>query len=256
VIILGLNAYHGDSSACIVVDGKLLAAVEEERFTRIKHWAGFPVESIKYCLNEADIHIKDVDHIAINRNPKANFLKKALYAFSKRPALKLVSDRLKSTSVITDIREVISQEFEVKSKEITPQIHNIEHHIAHIASTFFISPFDKAATVSLDGFGDFVSAMWGIGKGNKIDVSHRTFFPHSMGLFYLAFTQYLGFPKYGDEYKVMGLAAYGEPEFLDVMRKNVRTNKDGFELDLDFFIHHSEGVSMTWDNGEPHMGKV
>lgn len=262
--ILGLNAYHGDSSACIIVDGKLIAAVEEERFTRQKHWAGFPILAIKNCLKEANLNIKDIDHIAINRNPKANFLKKALFAFSKRPSLKLVADRLKNASRIKDIKEVFSQEFDIDSQKIKAQVHNVEHHVAHLGSSFFVSPFKDAAVVSVDGFGDFVGAMWGMGKDNKIEVKHRTFFPHSLGLFYLAITQYLGFPKYGDEYKVMGLAAYGEPEFMEEMGKVLRAADDSlkllndslFELDLDFFVHHSEGVAMTWDDGEPEMGTV
>lgn len=160
--ILGLNVYHGDSSACILSDGKLLAAVEEERFTRIKHWAGFPKESVKYCLNEAGATIEEIDHIAVNRNPKANFTKKALFAFSKRPSLKMVADRLKNAAKIRDIREVISREFEVDDNKIKAKIHNVEHHIAHLASSFFVSPFDEAAVVSVDGFGDFVSTMWGL----------------------------------------------------------------------------------------------
>ena len=254
--ILGLNTYHGDSSACILVDGKLVAAVEEERFNRIKHWAGFPLESIKFCLDEAGIGIRDVDHIAVNRHPKANFLKKALFAFSKRPSLKLVGDRLKNAKNVVDIKKVVCSEFNLPEADLGAKVYNVEHHIAHLASSFFVSPFEEAAAVSVDGFGDFVGSMWGTGKDNFIDVRHRTFFPHSLGLFYLAFTQYLGFLNYGDEYKVMGLAAYGEPEYMDAMRKIVKTTKDGFELDLDYFIHHSEGVTMTWDNGEPKMGPV
>ena len=254
--IIGLNTYHGDSSACIIVDGKLVAAAEEERFNRIKHWAGFPLESIKFCLDEAGISIRDVDHIAVNRHPRANFFKKALFAFSKRPSWKLVGDRLKNAKNVVDIKKVICSGFNVPEADLKARVHNVEHHIAHLASSFFVSPFEEAAAVSVDGFGDFVGSMWGTGRGNMIDVRHRTFFPHSLGLFYLAFTQYLGFLNYGDEYKVMGLAAYGEPEFMDAMRKIVRTTKDGFELDLDYFIHHSEGVSMTWDNGEPKMGPV
>lgn len=257
MIILGLNAYHGDSSACIIIDGKLIAAVEEERFTRIKHWAGLPGQAIAYCLREAGATLEDVDHIAINRNPKANFLKKALFAFSKRPSMKLVSDRLKNAGRIMDIKSLLCSEFRVQDPGLKAEVHNVEHHIAHLGSSFFISPFDEAAAVSIDGFGDFVGAMWGVGRGNRIEVKHRTFFPHSLGLFYLALTQFLGFPKYGDEYKVMGLAAYGKPEFMDNMRRIVRTNKeDDFELELDYFIHHAEGVSMTWDTGEPQMGPV
>ncbi len=255
MVILGLNAYHGDSSACIVVDGKLITAVEEERFTRIKHWAGLPVQSIEYCLGEAGLSIEDIDHIAINRNPKANFLKKALFAFSRQPSLNLVRDRVKNASKLQDIRYLISQQFG-NHKNIRAQFHSVEHHIAHLAGTFFVSPFDKAAAVSVDGFGDFVSLMWGTGKGNKIEVRHRTFYPHSLGLFYLAFTQYLGFLKYGDEYKVMGLAAYGKPEFMKELRQVVKMDRDGFRLGLDFFIHYSHGVTMTWNDGEPQMGPV
>jgi len=263
-VVLGLNAYHGDSSACIVVDGQLIAAAEEERFTRIKHWAGLPVQAINYCLKEAGVNIKDVDHIAINRNPKANFMKKALFAFRKHPSLNLVKDRLKNASKITDMKTILCSELNIQNSKLKTVIHKVEHHVAHLASSLFVSPFEEAAVVSVDGFGDFVGAMWGEGRGGNIDVKHRTFFPHSLGLYYLAFTQYLGFPNYGDEYKVMGLAAYGEPEFMDEMRKivkiadkpaSVRADKL-FELDLDYFIHHSSGVSMTWAKGEPKMGAV
>jgi carbamoyltransferase len=257
MIILGLNAFHGDAAACIVVDGQLIAAVEEERFTRVKHWAGLPVQSISYCLNEAGINLSDVDHIALNRNPKANFLKKALFAFQKHPSLNLITDRLKNASKVLDLKSILCREFNIQHPKLKTDFHNVEHHVAHLASTFLVSPFDKAAIVSIDGFGDFVGAMWGTGRGNQIEIAHRTFFPHSLGLYYLAFTQYLGFPKYGDEYKVMGLAAYGEPEFMKDMKQIVRTNSnEDFELDLDYFIHHSEGVSMTWEHGEPYMGPV
>jgi carbamoyltransferase len=257
MIIIGLNAYHGDSSACIVADGKLIAAAEEERFRRIKHWAGFPTESVRYCLNEAGISGEDIDHIAVNRNPTANFMKKALYAFSKRPSLKLVTDRLKNASKVRDIKTSLSSELKTQNSKLKAVVHNVEHHVAHLGSTFFVSPFEEAAIVSVDGFGDFVGAMWGIGQGDKIEVKDRVFFPHSLGLYYLALTQYLGFPKYGDEYKVMGLASYGEPSYLEKMEKIVRLNSKGrFSLDLDYFIHHSEGVTMTWNDGEPKMGPV
>jgi len=255
--ILGLNAYHGDSSACIVIDGRLIAAAEEERFRRIKHWAGLPVQSINYCLKEAGVKIEEVDHIAINRNPTANLLRKALFAFSKRPSLNLVTDRLKNASKIVDIKTALSSEFKTQNSKLKAVVHNVEHHIAHLASSFFVSPFEKAAVVSVDGFGDFVGAMWGIGREEKIEIKDRIFSPHSLGLFYLALTQYLGFPKYGDEYKVMGLSSYGEPAYIEKVRQIVRLNNKGkFSLDLDYFIHHSEGVTMTWNEGEPKMGHV
>ena len=167
MIILGLNAYHGDSSACIIKDGQLIAAVEEERFRRIKHWAGFPTEAIRYCLKESGMGISDIDHIAVNRNPKANLFKKVLFTFRKHPSLDLITDRFKNAMRIRDLRQVLSHELGVDSKKVKAQIHNVEHHIAHLASSFLVSPFEKAAVVSVDGFGDFVGAMWGIGEGKK-----------------------------------------------------------------------------------------
>jgi carbamoyltransferase len=256
-IILGLNAYHGDSSACIVVDGKLIAAAEEERFRRIKHWAGFPSEAIKYCIEAGNITIDQVDHIAINRNPSANLLKKALFAFSKRPSLATVKDRLANASKVRDIKTVLSKALNVSGEKIKAEIRHVEHHKAHLASSFLVSPFDSASVVSVDGFGDFVSTMWGEGCGGRIEVSDQVSFPHSLGLFYLALTQYLGFINYGDEYKVMGLAPYGKSTEMENMRRIVRLQPKGkFELDLDCFLHHSEGVAMVWDNGSPTMGRV
>jgi carbamoyltransferase len=257
MIILGLNAYHGDSSACLVIDGKLIAAAEEERFRRIKHWAGFPTEAIRYCLAAGQVGIDDVDHIALNRNPYANLLKKAFFALSKRPNFTAVKDRLTNAAKVKDVKAVLCLESGVRNDHIKARIHNIEHHRAHLGSSFFVSPFDSAAVVSVDGFGDFVSTMWGEGEGNRIRVRDQVGFPHSLGLFYLAFTQYLGFMNYGDEYKVMGLAPYGKPTEMDKMRKVVKLQSTGrFALDLDYFVHHSEGVAMTWDDGEPKIGVV
>lgn len=253
--ILGLNAYHGDSAACLIVDGRLVAAAEEERFLRIKHWAGFPIESVKYCLDAAGLSIEQIDRIAVNRNPNANLLKKVLFTFSKRPSLNAVRDRLKNTSKIFDIKRALVRSLKIEEPQLRASIHPVEHHRAHLASAFFVSPFQNAAVVSVDGFGDFVSTMWGIGKGRDITVKYQVNFPHSLGLFYLAMTQFLGFPKYGDEYKLMGLAAYGEPEFFDRMKALIPLKSNGgFELDLDFFLHHSEGVSMVWEGGEPKLG--
>ncbi len=260
MVILGLNAYHGDSSACIVVDGELIGAVEEERFTRIKHWAGLPIQSIQYCLTEAGVGLEDVDHIAINRNPKANVLKKILYTLSQRPSLDLIKNRLKNATKIKDIKTSLCEALKIQPSILKTVVHNIEHHMAHLGSAFYVSQLDQAAVVSIDGFGDFVGAMWGIAQGNSMDIKHRTFFPHSLGLFYLAFTQYLGFMNYGDEYKVMGLAAYGEPEYLEEMRMIVKTSglpaDQLFKLDLDYLTHHSGDFAMTWDDGEPAMGLV
>ena len=257
MIILGLNAFHGDSSACLVVDGKLVAAAEEERFRRIKHWAGLPTEAIQYCLEAGGVSLSQVDRIAINRDPSANALRKALFAFASKPSLMAVTDRLKNAGRVRGLKHDLANALGIQSSEIRAKVDNVEHHFAHLASAFFVSPFREAAVVSVDGFGDFASTMWGIGRDNKIVLADRTYFPHSLGLFYLAITQYLGFPNYGDEYKVMGLAPYGQPTEMERMRKLLKLHPEGrFELELDYFVHHSEGVAMVWENGEPTIGRV
>jgi carbamoyltransferase len=255
--IVGINAYHGDASACLVRDGTLVAAAEEERFRRIKHWAGFPGEAIRYCLQEGGLTSKDVDHVAVNRRPSANMLKKALFAFSQRPSLAAVTNRLRNAARVASIEDAFADACDAPRDSLRATFHAIEHHRAHMASAFFVSPFDQAAVVSVDGFGDFVSTMWGVGAGSRLTVHDEVNFPHSLGLFYLAMTQYLGFPHYGDEYKVMGLAPYGSPQHLDKMRTIVRLLPRGrFEIALDYFRHHSEGVSMVWEAGEPTIGTV
>ena len=163
----------------------------------------------------------------------------------------MIKDRMANVAKVKDIREEFCKALELPFEYIKTSFHNVEHHRAHMGSSFFVSPFEDAAILSIDGFGDFVSTMWGVGKGNNIEIIDYVNFPHSLGLFYTAITQYLGFMKYGDEYKVMGLAAYGEPEYLDDFRKIITLKKDGqFELDLDCFLHHSDGVDMTWEGGD------
>jgi carbamoyltransferase len=257
MMILGINAYHGDVSAVLVEDGMLVAAVEEERFRRVKHWAGFPREAIRMCLDMAGVRSHEVDHFAISRDPKANLLRKALFTLRNRPSPRLVWDRVKNSSRVRDVTSTLSQELGVKGEEITAKMHWLEHHPAHLASAFFVSPFDEAAVCAIDGFGDFVSTSFATGRGNGLELMERVYFPHSLGLMYLAITQHLGFPKYGDEYKVMGLAPYGEPAYAGVLRELIHLKPGGgFELDLSYFRHHSEGVSMTWDDGEPTIGPV
>ncbi len=257
MIILGLNAFHGDSSACLIVDGKLVAAAEEERFRRIKHWAGMPTEAVRYCLDAGGIAITEVDRIAINRDPGANVMRKALFTLARKPSLAAITDRLRNAAKVHNVRDEIAASLGVPPSAIRARIDNVEHHRAHLASAFFVSPFRDAAVVSVDGFGDFASVMWGTGFDNRIETADCTYFPHSLGLFYLAITQYLGFPNYGDEYKVMGLAPYGQPTETEKMRKIVRLlSKGGFKLDLAYFLHHCDGVSMAWENGESTIGKV
>lgn len=255
--ILGINAFHGDASAALVIDGELVAAAEEERFTRVKHAAGFPVHAIRSCLETAGFDLRDVDHVAISRNPSAHIHKKLLYTVRHKPALDLIRSRLANVSKIHDLRELLADHLGMGVHEIRAKIHNIEHHRSHLASSFFVSPFERAAVISVDGFGDFVSGMWGIGEGNRIDIEDWVEFPHSIGILYTGITQFLGFPKYGDEYKVMGLSSYGQPEFAEQMKTLLRaTNGLHYKLNLEYFVHHSEGVQMNWDSGYPEMSDV
>ncbi len=257
VVILGINAYHGDSAACLVIDGKVINALEEERIRRIKHWAGLPTEAIKWCLKDANKTINDVDYIAISRNPSAHLHKKILRVLSKTPTVYFLKNRLSNVAKLGDLKTNIANAFDVNPSLLNAKIENIEHHKAHIGSAFLVSPFQEAVCVSVDGFGDFLSAMRGIGKDRSINIIDRVEFPHSLGVFYTAFTQFLGFWNYGDEYKVMGLSAYGEPLYLDKIRQIINLKNNGlFELDISFFLHASEGVEMTWEDGQPSFGRL
>ncbi len=253
--ILGINAFHGDSSCCLVHDGKLIAAVEEERFRRIKHWAGFPSESIRYCLEEAGITLDAVDFMAVNQDAKAHLGKKIAFTLAKRPDLKLVLDRIRNKHERASAERLLVDAF--PEQTFNGRVVSVEHHLAHLSSAFHVSPYDEAVVVSVDGFGDFASGAWGAGKGNEIDISGRVYFPHSLGIFYQALTQFLGFPHYGDEYKVMGLAPYGEPVYMDAMREIVKLESDGgYRLNLKYFRHHKEKVEYEWDDGSPTVGKL
>lgn len=255
--ILGINAYHGDSSACLLKDGKIINAIEEERIRRIKHWAGFPSEAIKFCLKDAGITIRDVDYITIGRNPSAHLTKKIVSSLKKLINYKFIKDRVANIKKVTSLKSEIAKGLGVEDSDIRAEIKHIEHHRSHLASAFFASPFEEAAILSIDGFGDFSSTMIAVGKGNKIDVIDSVTYPHSLGIFYTAFTQFLGFPYYGDEYKVMGLAPYGEPKYVDKLKQIVKIKDNGlFELDESYFIHSTEGVAMTWEKGAPFIGRI
>jgi len=255
--ILGVSAYHGDASAALVVDGQLVAAVEEERFTRIKHWAGFPRRSIAKCLEMAGLEPREVDHFAIARDPRAHFARKLLFALRKRPSLRLVRDRAKNAARVGAVDNRLAESLSLPEETVRSRIRFVEHHPAHLASAFFVSPFDEAAVCAIDGFGDFVSTSGALGRDNRLELLGRTYFPHSLGLVYLALTQFLGFPKYGDEFKVMGLAPYGAPDFTKELRGLIRLEHDGgFSLDISYFRHATDGVSMTWEDGEPILGPV
>ncbi len=305
--ILGINAYHGDAAAAIIRDGKLIAAVEEERFNRVKHCAGFPAEAVSYCLRTAGIGIEAVEHIGISRDPSAHLHKKILFAAGraakqvagvrssrrtsdlnasavnvvgdagtgeapavphdsagngkrngKAPGIfQQVKDRLGNAAKVRDLSDDLAKALDVGKSSLRAQFHNIEHHRAHLASSFFVSPFERAALLSIDGFGDFISTMWAQGEGTSIDVLGQVEYPHSTGIVYTATTQFLGFPYYGDEGKIMGLAPYGRPRFIEQFRDIIRTEANGqFRLNLDYFRHHAEGVDMTWNEGSPMIGRI
>jgi carbamoyltransferase len=253
MIILGINAYHADSSAAIFVDGMLVAAIEEERFRRVKHWAGFPGLAIEFCIKEAGIDFKDVDHFAIGRDPKAKFWKKILY-LSKNPmgSFSAVKGRLQNRKNVSSIENELAKLSGLSPESILRKIRQIEHHRSHIASSFFASPFEEAACISIDGSGDFTTTMTAVGKGNQFTVLDSVDFPHSLGIFYTAFTQFLGFPHYGDEYKVMGMAPYGEPKFLEQLLEVISLTEDGlFKLNLSYFRKGTEGVISYDENNIP-----
>jgi carbamoyltransferase len=257
--ILGINAYHGNASAALVCDGKLVAAVEEERFNRVKYAAGFPAAAIRYCLKEAGITPADLDHVAVPRNPYARLGTKLFYAL-RMPSF--ARERAKVITKFTGIPTALAGALDTDPAKIKSKFHRVEHHQAHLASTFFVSPFEQAALLSADGLGDFASSMWGLGSGNRMRIDGAIAFPHSLGLFYSAVTQYLGFVKFGDEYKVMGLAAYGQPAYLEPFRDILRFSGNGgdfgFKLGLDYFTHHKTGPEMSWAESDqtPILGRM
>jgi carbamoyltransferase len=292
--ILGINAYHGDAAAALIKDGRIVAAVEEERFNRVKHCAGFPAEAVRYCLRTAGIGIEEVAHIGISRDPSAHLHKKILFAASRAarqsrqwavgsgqtataavaieegtnggngsrekrgPGIfRQVKDRLNNAAKVRDLKDDLASALGTAKTSLRAQFHNIEHHRAHLASSFYVSPFERAALLSIDGFGDFISTMWAVGAGNSIKVLDQVEYPHSTGIVYTATTQFIGFPHYGDEGKVMGLAPYGRPRYIEEFRDIIRTEERGqFRLNLDYFRHHAEGVDMTWDQGSPIIGRI
>ncbi len=251
MIILGINTYHPDASVALLKDGVLLWAGEEERYNRIKHASGFPELALKHCLKETGISSSDINGVAISKDPWANFLKKIIFAVQTKPDLKMIFNRAKAFKKFTSFREIFFKVINAPCNADTKFI-NVEHHQAHIASSFFLSGYDQAAFLSLDGLGDFSSAMWGMGKGNELRILDRVYFPHSAGFLYTAATQFLGFLKFGDEYKVMGLAAYGKPSHVSAFRKMFKLKDKGqFELNLDYFLHHKGKAKIRWEGGIP-----
>ena len=248
--VLGINAYHGDSAACLVEDGRVVAAVEEERFNRVKHWAGFPRESIRWCLASRGLKLGDLDAVAVNRDPRSNLRRKVGYVLRRRPSVGFLVDRARNTRAWSATEELLEEA--LPGQGSPGRVEAVEHHLAHLASAFHCSGYEEAVAVSVDGFGDFASAAWGLGTAAGIPIDDRVYFPHSLGAFYQAITQFLGFPNYGDEYKVMGLAPYGEPAYAAELREVARPSGEaGFALDMRFFRFHEEDHGYEWRDTAP-----
>ena len=250
MIILGLNINHADTSACLVINGKVITAIEEERFVRIKHYAGLPINSIEFCLEQSELKINDIDFITVNFSPAANLKQKTLYTvkniFSKSTFKKILKFKNKLFHA-NDLDKYL------KMNNFTGKIINVEHHMSHIASSYYNSPFKNSVGLTIDGFGDFCSSQTFLCKENKIESIKKVYFPHSLGILYQAITQFLGFKNYGDEYKVMGLASYGEPLYMSQFDDLIKyDNKNLFLLNLDYFSHHSNSkFSYNFSDGIP-----
>ena len=249
MLILGLNMFHADASAAIVVDGEVKFAIAEERLNRHKHFGGFPSLSIKACLDAVGAKISDVDHVAVGQDSDANLIKKVQYALNN-PAKILNFIRLRQRKeAMRDVRSLIAQALEVDPAQLSFQEHHLEHHIAHIASAYYCSPWEQAAGFSYDGSGDFVSTMMARCEGNEIEILERVFLPHSLGSFYTMICEFIGYTKYGDEGKVMGLAPYGKETYCGEIEKIVSPKNGGFQLDLSYFkpLGSNQGMQVLPD---------
>src|SRR5438094_1944074 len=232
MLILGLNMFHADASAAIVQDGEVVFAIAEERLNRHKHFGGFPALAVKACLDAAGARISDVNHVAVGQDSDANLAKKVQYALAN-PSKILNFIRLRQRKqAMRDVRLLLGKALEVEPSQLRFLEHHLEHHIAHIASAYYCSPWEKAAGFSYDGSGDFVSTMMARCEGNDIEVLDRVFLPHSLGSFYTMLCEFIGYKKYGDEGKVMGLAPYGRETYCDTLRQVIQLRNGNFHLDL------------------------
>ena len=249
MLILGLNLFHADASAAIVQDGEVVFAIAEERLNRHKHFGGFPALAVKACLDAAGAKISDVNHVAVGQDSDANLAKKVQYALAN-PSKILNFIRLRQRKqAMRDVRLLLGKALEVEPSQLRFLEHHLEHHIAHIASAYYCSPWEKAAGFSYDGSGDFVSTMMARCEGNDIEVLDRVFLPHSLGSFYTMICEFIGYTKYGDEGKVMGLAPYGKDTYCSEITKIVAARNGGFQLDLSYFkpLGSNQGMQVLPD---------
>jgi carbamoyltransferase len=249
MLILGLNMFHADASAAIVLDGEIKFAVAEERLNRHKHFGGFPALAVRACLDAVDAKISDIDHVAVGQDSDANLAKKVRYALAN-PAKILNFIRLRQRKeAMRDVRSLLANTLEVDTSQLRFQEHHLEHHIAHIASAYYCSPWEKCAGFSYDGSGDFVSTMMACCEGNEIEVLDRVYLPHSIGSLYTMICEFIGYTKYGDEGKVMGLAPYGKNTYCDQIAKIVTLRDSVFQLDLSYFksLGSNQGMQVLPD---------
>ena len=249
IYTLGLNINHADTSACIFENSNLIAAVEEERFTREKHEMRFPNNAIRYCLTRANINISQVKYVTINSKPLGSIGKKIFFLLKNPKSYSLLIENFFNSKIKYSVKEFLN--LIDNDNFFNGKIKYIDHHLSHLSSSFYYSPFKEAVNVSVDGFGDFASCSWGSTKNNILQIDGKIFFPHSLGIFYQALTQYLGFKNYGDEYKVMGLSSYGKPTYVNLISNLISyKEKLKFELNLNFFLHHKKKI-LSMKNGSP-----
>jgi len=247
--ILGINAFHANSSACILKNNEVIFAIEEERINRIKNWSGFPVRSIYLCLEYANINLNEVKCIAINKNLKSNLIQKVFFSFQNYNNFKYSLIKSKNLINLNSIEDFFLKEF--KLLKLKPKIIFVDHHLSHIASSFLTSKFKKSALLSLDGFGDFVSCAIGVADENNIIIKHKVFYPHSLGILYQSITQMLGFKSYGDEYKVMGMSALGKNKFESEFRNIISIKDWNYKLNKNYFSYFDHGLNFNFKNNKP-----
>jgi carbamoyltransferase len=249
MLILGLNMFHADASAAIVQDGEVVFAVAEERLNRIKHYAGFPSLAIKACLDFVGAKITDVDHVAVGQDSDANLAKKVQYALTNPDKILNLIRLRQRKQPMHDVASLIAKALDVDPKALRFRQHHLEHHIAHIASAYYCSPWEKAAGFSYDGSGDFVSTMMARCEGNQVEVLDRVFLPDSLGSFYTMICEFIGYPQYGDEGKVMGLAPYGTDRLCDQLGEVIGLSNGRFNLNHSFFkpLGSNQGMQVLPD---------
>ncbi|MDP7434491.1 MAG: carbamoyltransferase C-terminal domain-containing protein [Myxococcota bacterium] len=250
-VILGINAFHAGAAAALVVDGEPIVAMPEERLNRIKYFAGFPALSIRRCLDIAGLEFSDIDAVAVGRDPSANRVAKVGFALRNLKDLRNLLKIRGARGALDDFKTLISSECDVDPAKLRFTSYNVEHHLAHTASAYFMSEWEHAAGFTLDGSGDFVTCLMSECDGPEIKPLHRVYVPHSMGSLYMMVCEFIGYTKYGDEGKVMGLAPLGKDTYRDTFDRMLRLRDTGFEIDLDFFMPFgsSQGMSIN-EKGE------